>query len=328
MATESASPLLRVLGLDIAYGNADSPVHAVRGLDLELYPGEILAVVGESGSGKTQTALALTGLLAPTARCSGSMFLEGAALHELDEAGWTAVRGRRIGLVSQDPGQALNPYLSIGRQMLELLQCHRGLQGDGARQEAEALLASVGLADPAHVLQQYAHELSGGMQQRVVLALALLGKPALLVADEPTTALDVTTQAQVLALIRELANQTGTAVLLITHDLAVVRGVADRVLVMYGGRVLEQGPTSEIIASAGHPYTSGLVACAPGLDSVPGTALPSLLGQAPGAGNWPGGCPFHPRCPRSQEACSAGMPPLEPVTPGHLRACFNPGGNP
>jgi len=326
MAAPSAQPVLQVSGLDIAYGSAGNPVHAVRGLDFELHPGEVLAVVGESGSGKTQTALALMGLLAATSRRSGSMLLEGCALHELDEAGWTAVRGRRIGLVSQDPAQALNPYLRIGRQMLELLKCHRGLQGDAARAEAEAMLCSVGLADPVRLLKQYPHELSGGMQQRVVLALALLGKPALLVADEPTTALDVTTQAQVLALIRKLASQTGTAVLLITHDLAVVRGVADRVLVMYGGRVLEQGPTNEIIVSAGHPYTSGLVACAPGLDSVPGAALPSLLGQAPGAGNWPGGCPFHPRCPRSQEACVGQMPALEPVSPGHLRACFNPGG--
>lgn len=328
MAVSSTGPALRVSGLDIAYGSAGNPVHAVRGLDFELYPGEVLAVVGESGSGKTQTALALMGLLAATARCSGSMLLQDCALHELDEAGWTGVRGRRIGLVSQDPAQALNPYLRIGRQMLELLHCHRGMHGDGARQEAETMLASVGLADPARLLQRYPHELSGGMQQRVVLALALLGRPALLIADEPTTALDVTTQAQVLALIRDLASRTGTAVLLITHDLAVVRGVADRVLVMYGGRVLEQGPTAEIIASAGHPYTSGLVACAPGLDSVPGTVLPSLLGQAPGAGNWPAGCPFHPRCSRSQEACTTAMPSLEPVAPGHLRACFNPGGDP
>lgn len=326
MVASSGHPVLRVSGLDIAYGSAANPVHAVRGLDFELYPGEVLAVVGESGSGKTQTALALMGLLAATSRRSGSMVLEGSALHELDEAGWSAVRGRRIGLVSQDPAQALNPYLTIGRQMLELLQCHRGVKGEAARAEAEAMLASVGLGDSARLLKLYPHELSGGMQQRVVLALALLGKPALLVADEPTTALDVTTQAQVLALIRELASQTGTAVLLITHDLAVVRGVADRVLVMYGGRVLEQGPSSEIIASAGHPYTSGLVACAPALDSVPGTPLPSLLGQAPGAGSWPGGCPFHPRCPRSQDACAGAMPALEPVSPGHLRACFNPGG--
>lgn len=326
MAVASPQPVLEVSGLDIAYGSAGNPVHAVRGLDFELFPGEILAVVGESGSGKTQTALALMGLLAATSRRSGSIVLQGSALHDLDETGWTAVRGRRIGLVSQDPAQALNPYLTIGRQMLELLQCLRGVQGDEARKEAEALLISVGLVDPGRLLQQYPHELSGGMQQRVVLALALLGKPALLVADEPTTALDVTTQAQVLALIRDLASQTGTAVLLITHDLSVVRGVADRVLVMYGGRALEQGPTTEIISSAGHPYTSGLVACAPGLDSVPGTALSSLPGQAPGAGNWPAGCPFHPRCTRSQEACSTSMPPLEAVTPGHLRACFNPGG--
>jgi len=326
MDASTGQPVLRVSGLDIAYGSAANPVHAVRGLDFELYPGEVLAVVGESGSGKTQTALALMGLLAATSRRSGSMILEGSALQELDEAGWTKVRGRRIGLVSQDPAQALNPYLTIGRQMLELLQCHRGVKGEAARSEAEAMLSSVGLGDQARLLQQYPHELSGGMQQRVVLALALLGKPAVLVADEPTTALDVTTQAQVLALIRDLASQTGTAVLLITHDLAVVRGVADRVLVMYGGRVLEQGPTTEIIASAGHPYTSGLVACAPGLNSIPGTDLPSLLGQAPGAGNWPGGCPFHPRCPRSQDACVVQMPALEPVSPGHLRACFNPGG--
>jgi oligopeptide transport system ATP-binding protein len=324
MSAAVPGPVLQVTGLQVSYGPATKSRDAVRGLDFELYPGEVLAVVGESGSGKSQAALALMGLLGPGARRRGSILLEGQPLDDLDEAGWTRVRGRRIGLVSQDPGQALNPYLTIGKQMLEMLRQHQGLGGAAAKEQAEDMLRAVGLVDAPALLGKYAHELSGGMQQRVVMALALLGKPAVLVADEPTTALDVTTQSQVLALIATLARQSGTAVLLITHDLAVVRGVADRVLVMYGGRVLEQGQTDELFAAAGHPYTAGLMACAPGLDSVPGSLLPSLKGQAPGAGDWPGGCPFHPRCPRRLEKCETGMPALEQISPGHWRACFNP----
>lgn len=321
----ATGPVLQVTGLQVSYGPVHRSTDAVRGLDFELYAGEVLAVVGESGSGKSQTALALLGLLGPGARRRGRMLLEGKSLDELDEAGWTRVRGRRIGLVSQDPGQALNPYLSIGKQMLEMLRWHQGLGGVKAREQAESMLRAVGLTDAPSVLGKYPHELSGGMQQRAVMALALLGEPVVLVADEPTTALDVTTQSQVLALIASLARQSGTAVLLITHDLAVVRGVADRVLVMYGGRVLEQGRTDELFAAAGHPYTAGLIACAPGLTSTPGSLLPSLQGQAPGAGDWPPGCPFHPRCPRRLEKCATSMPVLEQISTTHWRACFNPG---
>ena len=324
MPGATAQAVLQVSALEVTYGSAQDPVHAVRGLEFELFPGEVVAVVGESGSGKTQAAMALMGLLGAGARRGGSMVLQGDALHELDEKDWTAVRGKRIGLVSQDPAQALNPYLTIGAQMLELLQIHRSLHGEWARAEAGEMLRSVGLTDWSRLLEQYPHELSGGMQQRVVLALALLGQPAVLVADEPTTALDVTTQAQVLALIRSLATKTGTAVLLISHDLAVVRGVADRVLVMYGGRIMEQGASTERFDAPGHPYTAGLLACVPRLNSVPGTLLPSLWGQAPGAGDWPAGCPFHPRCPQCLPRCKLEMPPLERVSAGHLRACFNP----
>jgi oligopeptide/dipeptide ABC transporter ATP-binding protein len=319
-----AAPVLEVRGLHVSYGRGARAIHAVRGLDLELRAGEVLAVVGESGSGKSQTGLALMGLLGPGASRRGTMVLDGMALHGLDESGWTQVRGRRIGLVSQDPAQALDPYMTLGKQFLELLSLHRGLEGDTARQQAGKLLEDVGLSEGLGLLDKYAHQLSGGMQQRVVLALALVGKPAVLVADEPTTALDVTTQAQVLALIFELARKTGTAVLLISHDLAVVRGVADRVLVMYGGRVLEQGRTDELFGAASHPYTAGLLACAPDLDSIPGTPFTSLQGQAPGAGAWPAGCPFHPRCPRREERCGVDMPPMEMRGPGHVQACFNP----
>ncbi|MCJ7557336.1 MAG: ABC transporter ATP-binding protein [Gammaproteobacteria bacterium] len=324
MNSAGPAPVLQVTGLQVSYGPANKSTDAVRGLDFELYPGEVLAVVGESGSGKSQTALALLGLVGAGARRRGSMLLEGQSLDELDETGWTRVRGRRIGLVSQDPGQALNPYLTIGKQMLEMLRWHQGLGGREAKEQAESMLRAVGLTDTPVLLGKYPHELSGGMQQRAVMALALLGKPVVLVADEPTTALDVTTQSQVLALVATLARQSGTAVLLITHDLAVVRGVADRVLVMYGGRVLEQGRTEELFAAAGHPYTAGLMACAPRLDSTPGAALPSLQGQAPGADNWPRGCPFHPRCPRRLERCETGMPALEQISTTHWQACFNP----
>jgi oligopeptide/dipeptide ABC transporter ATP-binding protein len=320
----SRKVVLQVRDLHVSYGGGGRRVEAVRGVDLDLYAGEVLAMVGESGSGKSQTGLALLGLLGPGAMRRGSVMLQGASLDALDDPAWAQVRGRRIGLVSQDPGQALNPYMSVGRQLRELLRLHQGLVGDAAGQRAAELLQAVGLADESSLLRKYAHQLSGGMQQRLVMALALAGEPCVLVADEPTTALDVTTQAQVLALISSLARKTGTAVLLITHDLAAVRGVADRVLVMYGGRVLEQGPTAELFDAADHPYTAGLLACTPGLDSTPGTPLRSLQGQAPGAGNWPQGCPFHPRCPRREERCGLAMPALEPVRAGHLRACFNP----
>jgi oligopeptide/dipeptide ABC transporter ATP-binding protein len=322
MSTEQA--VLSVQDLHVSYPAKPGPVQVVRGLEFSLAAGEILAVVGESGSGKTQTAMAIMGLLGAGAQLRGEILLQGQRLDQLDAAGWATIRGRRIGLVSQDPAQALNPYRRIGSQMREMLQVHGGIPGDAAMLRIAQALESVGLESPEELVAAYPHQLSGGMQQRVVLATALLAQPAVLVTDEPTTALDVTTQAQVLELLRRLASETGTAILFITHDLGVVAGLADRLLVLYGGRSMELGDGKQILACAGHPYTRGLLACAPRLDSQPGTPLPAMRGQAPGGGQWPRGCPFHPRCPRRVESCSRAVPPMENVGTDHRRACFNP----
>jgi len=322
-------PVLELRELGVSY--PDSPggeVQAVRGLSLCLRAGEILGIAGESGSGKSQTALALLGLLGPGARRRGQILLQGQRLDGLDERGWQGVRGRHIGLVSQDPSQALNPYLTVGSQLREVLRVHRGLDAREAAGPIVRMLAAVGLDTQPGLLAQYPHQLSGGMQQRVTLAMALLPGPALVVADEPTTALDVTTQSQVLALLARLARETGTAILLISHDLASLAGVADRLLVMYGGRAMETGAPGQVFARPRHPYTRGLLACMPRLDSRPGQPLAAMPGQAPARGQWPAGCPFHPRCPRRLERCAGDMPALQPDGPDagadRCLACFNP----
>ena len=275
-------PVLELRGLGVSY--PDGPggeAQAVRGLSLSLRAGEILGIAGESGSGKSQTALALLGLLGPGARRQGQILLKGRRLDGLDEQGWRAIRGRHIGLVSQDPSQALNPYLSVGGQLREVLQVHCGLDAQGAAEPIARMLAAVGLDAHPGLLTQYPHQLSGGMQQRVTLAMALLPGPEVLLADEPTTALDLTTQSQVLALLARLAKETGTAILLISHDLASLAGVADRLLVMYGGAAMEAGAAGRVFAEPRHPYTRGLLACMPRLDSPPGQPLPAMPGQAP-----------------------------------------------
>jgi oligopeptide transport system ATP-binding protein len=282
----------------------------VRGLDFALQAGQTLGIVGESGSGKSQTALALLGLQPRRARLAGSIRFEGQELLGAGEGALNRVRGRRIGLVFQDPMTSLNPYLGIGVQLAEVLERHQGLSRRAALAECARMLDAVRIADPQARLRQYPHELSGGMRQRVLIAGALLCRPALLVADEPTTALDVTVQAEILALLRELQAQMGMALLLISHDLDVVAEVCERLLVMYAGRAVESGPAAPLLAAPRHPYTRGLLASRPRLDTPRGAPLRPIMGQPPDPARLPAGCAFRPRCAEAVAACAAQVPEL------------------
>lgn len=299
-----SAPLLEVRDLSVAFG----PVQVVDGLSYAIRRGETLGLVGESGCGKSVSSLALMGLLPGRGcRVDGSIRLDGRELTTLDPAGWRAVRGRRVAMVFQDPMTALNPLLTVERHLLEVLALHKGLSGPSARAAALAWLERVGIPDPAARLSAWPHELSGGMRQRVLIAMALAGEPDLLVADEPTTALDVTIQAQILDLLADLRRELSMAMLFITHDLGVVERVADRIAVLYAGRKAEEGPVSEVLRAPAHPYTDGLLASVPGFRPRTGR-LRSIAGQVPSPSAWPPGCRFHPRCERATELCAARVP--------------------
>ncbi|WP_340294093.1 oligopeptide/dipeptide ABC transporter ATP-binding protein, partial [Aquipuribacter hungaricus] len=305
------SAALRVRDLHVTFPTARGPARVVRGLDLEVAPGETLAVVGESGSGKSVSMLAVLGLLPGSASVTGSAELDGRELLGAGEKELRALRGPGVGMVFQDPMTSLNPVLTVRRQLVEGLRAHAGR--DGARRGRDALLArardlldEVGLPDPDRALRSFPHQLSGGQRQRVMIAVALAHDPAVLVADEATTALDVTVQAQILRLVRRLQDEHGTAVVWITHDLGVVAGIADRVAVMYSGRVVETGPTGEVYASPTHPYTRGLLGSLPDIDD-PATGadradLAAMPGLPPDPVDPPAGCAFAPRCPVADPA--------------------------
>ncbi|MEO7386600.1 MAG: ABC transporter ATP-binding protein [Gammaproteobacteria bacterium] len=273
-----SASLLEVTDLNVSFDTRDGPVHAVKGLSFRLAPGEVLGIVGESGSGKTQAAMALMGLMADNGRVSGNIRFEGSELVGLRESAMSEIRGARIAMVFQDPMTSLNPYLTIGAQMGLVLNRHRGLTGDAARAECLKLLDAVHITDPESRLRMYPHELSGGMRQRVMIATALLCQPALLIADEPTTALDVTVQAQILAMMAELCETFGTAILLITHDLGVAAGTCDRLLVMKNGECLEQGPIDDCFHNPKTAYARELLAAVPRLDAEPVRAKPPTAG--------------------------------------------------
>ncbi|HEX4872043.1 MAG TPA: ABC transporter ATP-binding protein [Nevskiaceae bacterium] len=311
-------PLLEVQGLTIAYPAGGGLRRVVEGLDLRLAAGEALGLVGESGSGKSQTLLSLLGLLPATSRISGQRRFEGQDLARLDERGWNRLRGGAIGLVFQDAMTALNPYLRIGDQLTEVLALHRGLGGAAAEAEAARWLSLVKIPGAALRLRQYPHELSGGQRQRVMLAMALCGGPRLLLADEPTTALDVTVQAEVLNLLRELRQALGLALILVTHDLAVVAQTCDRTLVLYGGQAMEEGPTRPLLTDPQHPYTQALLAARPDRQR-PGSrllALPPAEAAAAGAG-----CAFRPRCGHAQAPCGEASGPWRALEPGRWTSC-------
>jgi oligopeptide/dipeptide ABC transporter ATP-binding protein len=294
----------------------------VRGVSLTLQRGQVDALVGETGCGKTLTALALIGLLPPAARLSGGrIIVNGQKIDVNREAGWRGVRGSQISMVAQDPLAALNPVRTVEFQLCEPLRANLELSGREATLQASALLDQVGIARSASVLKMYPHELSGGMRQRVLIAMALASNPAVLLADEPTTAIDVTIQAQILRLLRELAVQRGLAVLLVTHDLAVASQIADRVQVMYAGSMAETGKTTDVLGRATHPYTRGLVSCVPRVDRRV-SPMPTLTGTASGAWAIENGCRFAPRCEFAQNRCRLDEPRLEMVGEEHAASCW------
>ena len=299
------------------------PVRAVDGLTFALRRGETYALVGESGCGKSATGLAILRLVEPGRIVGGKLLFEGRDLMQLKEKEMRAVRGGRIGIVFQEPGAALNPVMRIGSQVSEALRIHRRLRRKEAWSEAVRLLGLVALSDPERQARAYPHELSGGMKQRVMLAIALSCSPALLIADEPTTALDVTIQAQILDLLRRLQEELGMAILLITHDLGVVAEVCDEVVVMYAGRIVERAGVSALFRGPRHPYTRGLLAALPRLGAR-GRPVPTIPGMVPPPGERGAGCTFADRCPRVLERCRAERPPLEEHAEGHRAACWNP----
>jgi len=318
--TPEVTPLLQVRKLRVSFDGPAGPLHAVDGVSFDVGAGEVLGVVGESGSGKSVTLLSVLGLLGHThARVEGSVRFRGRELIGLPPRELQRLRGREIAMVFQDPMTALTPVHRVGAQIVEQLQAHGRWSRSAARARAIELLAAVGLPSPAAQFERYPHELSGGMRQRAVIAMALSCNPALLIADEPTTALDVTVQAQILELIHRLRSDFGSAVVLISHDMGVVAGLADRVLVMYAGRVVEQGSARELFDAAWHPYTWGLLGSIPPLAGPRPLRLPSIGGTPPALDALPPGCAFAPRCAAADARCQAPLPLLPPGA--HATAC-------
>ena len=314
--------LLEVQDLQIVLHTQRGPARAVRDVSFTLDRGDTLGLVGESGCGKSITAMALLGLLPEHAQVSGSIRLDGLELVGLGEPGLRALRGDRIGMVFQEPMTALNPVHTIGDQVAEPLRLHRGVSRAAARGQAIALLDRVGIPDARRRVDGYPHQFSGGQRQRITIAMALACGPDLLIADEPTTALDVTVQQQILALIRELVAERGLALLLISHDLGVVAQNVARLLVMYGGSVVESGPTAEVFTHRMHPYSLGLFGARPTLSGDRGTKLATIPGTVPDLVDLPPGCPFAGRCAFTIPACSETVPPPQPVGPSHVARCI------
>ena len=318
-----SAPLLEVDGLKTYFYTRDGVVRAVDGVSFTVNPGETLAVVGESGCGKSVTSLSIMRLIAapPGRIVSGRLMFGGRDLRGLAEDEMRQVRGNEISMIFQEPMTSLNPVLTIGRQIAEALVLHRGMTRAQALARAVEMLTLVNIPDAGRRIEQYPHQLSGGMRQRVMIAMALSCEPRLLIADEPTTALDVTIQAQILELMRLLQQETGTAVILITHDLGVVAEVADDVVVMYAGRVVEQGPVNALFDAPQHPYTVGLLGSIPRLHGEQ-SRLAAIQGQVPNPLQLPAGCRFAQRCPFADARCHLEAPPLREVAPGHASACW------
>jgi oligopeptide transport system ATP-binding protein len=318
-----AAPLLSVRGLRTWFDEDGRVVRAVDDVSFEVGPGETLGIVGESGSGKSVTNLSIMRLVpTPPGRIvSGEVVFDGRNLLALPPEEMRALRGKRIAMVFQDPMTSLNPFLRIATQLTEVTRLHLGHSKAEARAHAIRMLEMVGIPDAGSRIDGYPHELSGGMRQRVMIAMALACRPQLLIADEPTTALDVTIQAQILDLIRTLKRETGTSVILITHDLGVVAGMADRVIVMYAGKVFESATTAELFARPGNPYTRGLLLSVPDVTSTEPGELYQIPGSPPDVSRLPPGCPFAPRCARAEDVCRQQFPPAVTLADGHLSLC-------
>lgn len=317
------TPLLAVRGLKTHYQTARGAVRAVDGVDLDIAAGEVVGVVGESGSGKSTLAQSLLGLIdAPGRVADGSIEFEGRELRGLTEPEWRTLRGRRIAMIFQSPEASFSPSATIGRQMIEVLRTHRGLDKTTARAAAQRALTEVGMPRPPEILDSYPFELSGGMCQRAALALALSLEPALLLADEPTASLDLLAQAEMTRLFGELRRRLTLTMLIISHDLGLIGRLADRVVIMYAGRVVESGATAEVLRAPCHPYTRGLIASLPSLDAER-RPIPVLAGGAPDMTALPAGCAFAPRCNVVGERCRVETPVLEAVSAGRAASCWN-----
>lgn len=326
-AVAVSEPILSIRNLSIEFKLADGWKTAVDRVDLDLRAGEIMGIVGESGSGKSQILLAAMGLTANNGRVSGSIRFLGQEMVGVSPARLDKIRGSALSMIFQDPMTSLNPYLKVSDQLMEVLIVHQGLDKRTARQRAIEMLDRVHIPDAARRIDLYPHEFSGGMRQRVMIAMALLCKPALLLADEPTTALDVTVQAQILELLADLARDMGTTIAIVTHDLGVVSRLCDRVTVLYGGRIMESAAIDTLFEAPQHPYTHGLIASTPRLDTAMDEELPTIPGQPRLMGTPMPGCPFEPRCGQRDETCRIKQPPLLPLSTGaakdptHLVAC-------
>jgi oligopeptide/dipeptide ABC transporter ATP-binding protein len=318
------TPLLDVQHLHVSFpGERHTPITVVDDVSFTIERGEIVALVGESGCGKSVTGLALLGLLpaGATIAAESRVRFDGTDLAGLPEVALRPYRGARIAMIFQDPTSSLNPVIRVGDQVAEAIRAHEQVSQRAARQRSVALFTEVGIADPARRIDAWPHQMSGGMRQRVMIAIALASEPDLLIADEPTTALDVTIQAQILELLDALRAARGMAVLLITHDLGIVAGRAERVLVMYAGRIVERAATRALFREPRHPYTRGLFDSIPRMDAAT-TRLHPIAGTVPPPGRWPTGCRFHPRCPLAIARCRDDVPPLEELAPSHHAACW------
>jgi oligopeptide/dipeptide ABC transporter ATP-binding protein len=321
---EALTKLLEIKGLKTQFFTSAGVVQAVDGITYDVAPGETVAVVGESGCGKSVSAMSILRLIPnpPGKIVDGSIFFDGKDLLALSDKEMRDIRGRDIGMIFQEPMTSLNPVLSIERQLTETLEEHLDVTKEAARARALELLGLVGISEPERRLKQYPHHLSGGMRQRVMIAMALACEPKLIIADEPTTALDVTIQAQILELMKELTRKLGVAMIIITHNLGVVARYADRVNVMYAGRIIESGTAEEIYHNPKHPYTLALLRSVPRMDVARGNKLHPVDGQPPDLTKLDDGCAFRPRCAFASEQCAKAKPALEEVEPGHISACW------
>ena len=315
--------LLKVSNLDVRFDTREGVVKAVNGMELEVREGETLAIVGESGAGKSQLVLSFMGLLAENGSVSGEALFRGKDLLQMKPRELNGIRGRHIAMIFQDPMTSLNPFLTIEKQMIEVVMHHQGLRKDEARAHAVEMLRAVRIPDPEERIRQYPHEYSGGMRQRVMIAIGLLCEPELLIADEPSTALDVTVQAQITELMAEIRKETRMSLILITHDLAVVAEAADRIIVMYAGEAVETGTVDDIFYRPQHPYTRGLLASVPRLDRASDDELQAIPGNPPNLLDLPSGCRFRDRCIEATEQCRE-RPPLWVAEGGRTSRCFLP----